>query len=490
MRDYNFILDTDGYKMSHSFQYPPGTTKVYSYIESRGGKYDEMLFVGIRPVIERLASVRITREQVDYAEEFCRDYGAPFDRTMWDIIAGEHGGKLPLRIRHVPEGTILPTRNVVVDVVNTDDRCSPLVSFIETMLLRAVWYPVTVASRELKIRRTLSEFLRETTDMTPSGVALALQHMHNDFGSRGVSSYESSEIGGFAHLCLFRGTDNTPAVKFCRDVYGEPMAGATIAAAEHSTVTSWGRSSEEACYANMVDQFAQRGIMAVVSDSYNIFKAADEIWGGSLLEKVRASGARVVVRPDSGDPTEVPIEVIETLMLKAGCSVNSKGFRVLPSYFRVIQGDGVNEDSIRVLLGKMRDRKISAENIVFGMGGAMLQQLDRDTMKFAMKCSAIERNGEWVDVYKDPITDPGKKSKKGRLDLVRTADSYITIEQGLDDADRIWLDEVLVDGFLNGECVSCSSLRAIRSRIDEHENDRLCREDPEYARALELEREV
>jgi nicotinamide phosphoribosyltransferase len=213
------------------------------------------------------------------------------------------------------------------------------------------------------------------------------------------------------------GTDTISGVLYAREFYNAGISGFSIPAAEHSTITSWGRDREVNAYKNMLDQFAKPGsIVAIVSDSYDVFNAASKLWGEELRQQVIDSGATVVIRPDSGDPLAINQQLIEILGQKFGYTKNAKGFKVLNNV-RLIQGDGVNELTIRSILGGFMAMGWSADNIAFGMGGALLQQVDRDTQKFAMKCSAAKINGEWVDVQKDPITDSGKKSKAGRTQL-------------------------------------------------------------------------
>lgn len=169
----------------------------------------------------------------------------------------------------------------------------------------------------------------------------------------------------------------------------------------------------------MLHRFGQPGaVFACVSDSYDLFHAIEAMWGGALREAVVASGATVVIRPDSGDPAEVVHRSLSLLNAAFGSTVNSRGFRVL-EHVRVIQGDGVDPDSIRRILERMTHAGYATDNIAFGMGGALLQKLDRDTQKFALKCSAARAGGRWTEVYKDPATDRGKTSKRGRLTLAR-----------------------------------------------------------------------
>jgi nicotinamide phosphoribosyltransferase len=176
----------------------------------------------------------------------------------------------------------------------------------------------------------------------------------------------------------------------------------------------------------MLNQYAKPGaILAVVSDSYDIYNAASKLWGEELRQQVIDSGATVVIRPDSGDPVDVNRKLVEILGEKFGYTTNAKGFKVLNNV-RLIQGDGINELTVRSILGAFMANGWSADNIAFGMGGALLQIVDRDTQKFAMKASSAKINGEWVDVVKDPVTDPGKKSKAGRVTLWNSGGEWIS----------------------------------------------------------------
>jgi nicotinamide phosphoribosyltransferase len=407
----NLILNTDSYKVSMFKQYPVGTTGVYSYIESRGGRYDRTVMFGLQAFIKEYLLEPITQTDIDVAAEIITAHGEPFNREGWEYILRTHKGFLPVVIRAVPEGTVVPVKNVLATIENTDPECFWLTTWLETALLRAIWYPTTVATQSWKIKQVLKEYLEKTGDPTIIDFKL------HDFGARGVSSLESASIGGAAHLVNFMGTDTISGILYAREFYNAGIAGFSIPAAEHSTITSWGRDNEVKAYENMVRQFGKPGaILAVVSDSYDVFNAASKLWGEDLRQLVIDSGATVVIRPDSGDPVEINRRLVEILGEKFGYTTNAKGFKVLNNV-RLIQGDGVNELTIRSILGAFMAMGWSADNIAFGMGGALLQQVDRDTQKFAMKCSSVEINGEWIDVQKDPITDSGKKSKAGRVTL-------------------------------------------------------------------------
>jgi nicotinamide phosphoribosyltransferase len=416
----NIILNSDSYKYSQFNQYPEGTEYIYSYIESRGGKYDETVFFGLQAFIKEYLTKPIDYYDIDEAAAIIGAHGEPFNYKGWEYIVREHGGYLPVKITAVPEGLVIPTRNVLATIVNTDPKCYWLTSFLETALLRAIWYPTTVATNSREIKKVILDALERTG--TPEDIAFKL----HDFGARGVSSLESAGIGGAAHLVNFMGTDTVEALLYARRYYGADMAGFSVPAMEHSTVTSWGREREVDSYRNMVKKNGKPGgIVSAVSDSYDIFNAC-KLWGTELKQDVLDSGATLVVRPDSGKPDEVVLGCLVVLDKYFGHTINNKGYKVLNNV-RVLQGDGITIDSIKEILALIIANGYSADNLVFGQGGALLQIVNRDDQKFAMKCSAAFVNGKWVDVFKDPITDKGKQSKKGKLKLVKDVDHYITI---------------------------------------------------------------
>ena len=423
MLDYNVILNTDSYKASHWLQYPEGTENVFSYIESRGGKYDHTVFYGLQMYLKEYLSRPITQEMIDDAEAFWKVHGEPFNKEGWEYILKEHNGYLPVRVRAVPEGMVVPIKNVLVTVEVTDPKCFWVTSYIETGMLRATWYPTTVATISWTIKQIIKRYLVETGD--PEGLPFKL----HDFGARGVSSFESAGIGGSAHLVNFMGTDTVSGALYAMKYYNTDVPAFSIPAAEHSTITAFGKENEVEAYRNMLRNFAKPGaLVAVVSDSYDIYNAVENIWGKALKDEVVNSEAIVVVRPDSGHPPTVVLKVVQLLDKNFGSQINVKGFKVLNNV-RVIQGDGVNEDSIREILETLKTAGYSADNVAFGMGGALLQQMNRDTQEWAMKASAIKVKGAWVDVFKSPVTDPGKKSKKGRIELVRENGKLKTVSR-------------------------------------------------------------
>jgi len=450
----NICLMSDSYKYTHRRQYPRDTEAVYSYFESRGGKWPYSVFFGLQACMrEYLAGNVVTEAKINDAEAIINAHMGPgtFDRPSWEYLIDQYGGKLPIRIKAVREGTCVPTNNVLLTVENTDPKCFWLTNFVETMLSR-LWYPITVATQSHEIRKLMDWYMEET------GVESDVYRLH-DFGYRGVSSEESAGIGGAAHLLSFLGTDTVAALVFLRQYYAAEMPGFSIPASEHSTITSWGRDNEVEAMRNMLETWPT-GIIACVSDSFDIYKACAEIWGTELKDTIMARDGTLVVRPDSGDPLEVVMSVLNTLGDKFGYSVNAKGYKVLDPHVRIIQGDGVDYDTINSVLGAMKHERWSIDNIAFGMGGALLQRLNRDTLKFAFKASAIKRDEKWYDVYKDPINASWKRSKAGRLKLIQSNGSFKTTR--LEDNNEL---DCLQTAFLDGTVMRTQTLDQIRREL-------------------------
>ena len=467
----SLILKSDSYKFTHNPQYPKGTTKVISYLESRGGIFDNTVFYGLQFLLKKhFEGVVVTRQDVDKAKKIIDNHIGPniFNYEGWLRIVNVHGGKIPIRIKAVPEGTVLKTSNVLMTVENTDEELPWITNFCESILLQ-LWYPITVSTLSREIKKNIIKYLKKTTSYSKEEIQNLCKFSLNDFGYRGASSDESAAIGGSAHIVNFSGSDNISAIDLITTYYNtDEMLAFSIPASEHSTITSWGEENEVKAYENMLDAYPT-GIRACVSDSYNILNACENLWGGELRDKVLNLNGRLVIRPDSGDPVQTLKRVFNILWNKFGGRTNSKGFKVLDDHIRVIQGDGVNYESIIEILDMMVEEGFSAENIVFGMGGALLQKVDRDTQKFAFKCCSITVNGQERDVQKHPlevdkygnIIQSFKTSKKGNLKLIRTSDGFKTIEQAQDDE-----GDVMVKVFENGNILKEYTFQEIRERAE------------------------
>lgn len=455
----NPIIKSDSYKVSQWLQYPPETTEVWDYVESRGGKEFAVTYAGFQPMLEFLEK-GITRRDIAEAHEFMKKhYNGIFNKQGWDLLIERYNGKFPIEIKAVPEGTTVPTGNVLVTIRNTDPDFYWLPGYLETMILRAIWYPTTVATYSRKAQKVIRRYLLDT-EGTDAGWEFKL----HDFGARGASSGETAALGGMAHMLVgFMGSDTMEGVQYANYYYDSEMSGFSIPASEHSTITTWGVDFEIDAYRNMIEQFGKpEAIYACVSDSYNIWEALEK-WK-ELEPVILEKGGTLVVRPDSGDPVFTPVHVVQKLMDLFGYSINSAGFKVLPDHIRVIQGDGIDVKDIENILEVLKMDGISANNIAFGMGGNLLQNHTRDSQKFALKASFAEINGKGVLVQKNPVGQPDKASKAGKLMLYkdRNGEFYTAdLEAGSSD------EEMLETVFLNGKIVKRYTLEEVRARASE-----------------------
>jgi len=422
--DHNIIINVDNYKHCHYSLYPPGTEYVSSYVESRGGDFPVTMFVGLQAFLREYLMRPITLEDIDEAEYIEREQGMHFNRELWMGVLNEHDGYLPVEIEAVPEGTVVPAKNVLVQLVNTDPKYWWVTSFFETCLLRAVWYPTTIGTVSWLAKQIIRESLEHTSD-NPQ----VLRHMLHDFGARGVSSMESAALGGMAHLVNFSQSDTVPGILAAKRYYNAGHVSNSGPNSEHAGFCAWGRENETAALRHMLDTYRDNGVALLLTDTYDHEHCVKHIIGRELKSDIENFPGLVGIRPDSGDVVEVTADTTEWLMDAFGYVTNSKGFKVLPPYVRVVQGDGVHLHVLPKILVELERRGISAENAIYGMGGGLLQHHNRDTMNFGQKASAACVNGEWRDIYKSPTGAGFKVSKKGRLALKREGDTYVTVQR-------------------------------------------------------------
>lgn len=427
----NILLATDSYKLTHHKQYPAGAEHVFSYFESRAGAmWPYTVMFGLQHILRSyLAGPVVNRSDIKAAAELAaHHFGADlFNSDGWMKLLEKHHGMLPLRIRAVPEGLVIPTGNVLMTVENTDPEFPWLTNYMESLLTH-VWYPSTVAT----LSRTTKEIIKEALEY--SGAPLdGLPFMLHDFGYRGASSHETAAIGGAAHLVNFVGTDNLPAMQLAIESYGASRKdlASSVPATEHSVMTAEGPEGEMDIVSRLLEEYSA-GVLSIVADSYNIYEFVRRIVV-DFRDEVLARDGVFVIRPDSVTalhpvPAELVVWILDFLAVGIGHTTNAKGFKVLDPHVRVLWGDGIDQFGIEHILKAVTDAGFSAENIAaFGMGGGLLQKVNRDTQRFAFKASAIKINGEWHEIHKDTL-DPTKRSRGGRLHLVQGADgSYTTL---------------------------------------------------------------
>lgn len=467
---YNRPMLGDSYKYTHPKLYPADVENMYDYAEARSLKiYDKTCFFGLRPIL-KMFEAPITQREVDEAALYAKFHGIEFYKEGWDIIVQEYNGLLPIIVKAVKEGSVIPNGNPLytIELTKNDKRIFWIVSWLETVFLK-VWYTCNIATRSFYVKKMLIE-MGMITDENPF-----VNYQYHNFGDRGSPFLEAASVGGSAHNVLFNGTDNFHSTRYTVNTYGLQVEdvekiSASIDASEHSTVTSWGRDGEQDFVRNFLEKNKSKHIIACVGDSYDIYNFTDFVTKGEFKEKIESADyPTFVIRPDSGNAVEV-INIMLDIMERnnVAYTVNEKGYKIFNKY-RIIWGDGINMETMRDILTHLTLRKYSTQNMAFGSGGWLMQAHDRDTLGFAIKCSEVTfTDGTTRFVFKDPITAPGKKSKKGKVTTYfnKETQEYFTDIVGKFD-ENLNIIDVLEVVFINGKVVDTDNFFDIRDRADE-----------------------
>ncbi|KAI9502490.1 hypothetical protein GGI25_002669 [Coemansia spiralis] len=409
-------LLTDSYKASHFALYPEAQ-ETTAYAEFRHGfdkdsKDERMVFYGIRHVLENYINRQWAMKDVELAEAFFSTHNAgftpfPFPKTLFVKFVNENNGYFPVRIDSLPEGSVVYPHTPVLQIIAKNEYAS-LITYLETMLLMT-WYQSTVATLSFRSRTVIEEQYAMSVD--EDGVWTLNSRMH-DFGFRGCTCVEQSILGGAAHMLAFEGSDTMSAAFYVQYVLnnGNPVA-TSIPATEHSVMTS--HKTELQAMLQTIDAYGS-GVFACVMDSYDYARALSEILP-VVAEKKLEKGGFLVIRPDSGDQVVAVLLGLQMANKVFGSTVNKKGFKVIKGA-SIIQGDGVTPKSLRRILAAVHDAGYSAQSVGFGMGGGLLQKINRDTMSMAIKISSITyKDGEERDIMKFPKEGSSKTSLPGKF---------------------------------------------------------------------------
>eukprot|EP00285_Hemiselmis_virescens_P010692 CAMPEP_0173389334 /NCGR_PEP_ID=MMETSP1356-20130122/11438_1 /TAXON_ID=77927 ORGANISM="Hemiselmis virescens, Strain PCC157" /NCGR_SAMPLE_ID=MMETSP1356 /ASSEMBLY_ACC=CAM_ASM_000847 /LENGTH=553 /DNA_ID=CAMNT_0014346461 /DNA_START=38 /DNA_END=1699 /DNA_ORIENTATION=- len=409
----------DSYKAGHYLMYPDcESMSAYGEFRSpfpeRGD--NRFVFYGIRHYIDNFVGRKWTRADVDAAEAFYKTHNAgftpyPFPRDLFNKFIAENDGYFPVTIEALPEGSVCYIHTPVF-IITAKGEYSRLVTFMET-ILTMVWYPSCVATLSRFVKDKIKKAFEQSVE--PDVFWMIESRLH-DFGFRGCTCVEQAVLGGMAHLLNFEGSDTMSASYHAQfHLNGGRPVGNSIPATEHSVMTAW--ETEEEAIKNEIEHFGG-GPFSVVMDSYDYDNALNNVLP-KLKEAKEKKGGYMVLRPDSGDPVEQVIKGLKAAEKVFGCTTNSKGFKVINGA-GVIQGDGINVEMLCSILDEVLKEGYAANNVVFGMGGALLQKLNRDTMSFATKLShATYKGGKERDVMKTPKSASSKCSLPGRLTVVR-----------------------------------------------------------------------
>lgn len=483
MIENNICLLTDSYKVTHHYFYPEKTEKIYSYLENRvGAEFNKTIFYGLQYVIKKyLEGSVVSEEKVLEAQKIIETHIGKdiFNLDDWLYIANDLGGKLPIEIKAVPEGTPVDVGNVLMTVENTDKRCFWLPNYLESLLLQ-VWYPSTIATLSAEVKK-LFNFYLEVTGSSKDNIDFML----HDFGYRGASSTESSKLCGSAHLLSFSGTDTIPALAIPENYYKDNednnselidskyscsnfnIYGFSVQATEHSVMTSLGPEYEMDQVINVLNH-GKNGVLAMVIDSYdymNFLKTAtmngNEVNNAIINFLNRSSENKIVFRPDSGEPVSTTLDCLNIIGEGFGTHLTSEGYKLFDVNVGLLWGDGLDYHKIRDILFAMKNNRWAAENIIFGMGGGLHTDVVRDTQRSAFKSSAQKREGKWYDIYKEPL-DTSKKSKAGRFKLIKDNKFFKTVP--INDDGEDYLQSV----FKNGELLVNDSFKNIKDRAQSY----------------------
>lgn len=469
------LIRTDVYKLSHALQYCPGTSKVYSYLIARSNKtFQDTAFFGLQYYLREYLMKPITK---DHVAEFIRVHtkviGPPSQELVSKMYALAELGYWPIKIKAVPEGTVVPVKNALMTMTNTHPDFAWCVGFIESLVLK-VWYTTSVATTSLQYKRVISRFWSETVS---ESYMPFMDYFVHDFGYRGDTSEEGAAISGVGHLLSFKGSDTLVALPCAEDYYGATDADAimsSVPASEHSVMCSYGRDNELAAFERMLELYPE-GIVSIVSDTFNIYTVLTDFMP-RLKAKILARNGKCVLRPDSGNPEYIicgdpsapegspewkgAIRLLDEVF---GHTVNDKGYKVINERVGLIYGDGMYLERYERTLQRLKELGYAASNLCIGVGG-ILRNHSRDTGGFALKATYVIVNGEDREIEKDPITDPGKRSHKGLIRLDCENGEWKTVDQvSSEEEERGMLQTVFIDGTLYAP----TTLREMRARVAE-----------------------
>jgi len=492
----NPTLMADFYKLSHREQYPAGTEKVYSTWTPRSGKHapniKEVVAFGFQGFVKELQETfqenffdKDKNEIIaEYSRivKFCLGVPSPDTKHLEEL---HDLGYLPLEIKALEEGTLVPFRVPMLTIENTDDRFFWLTNYIETMASANLWKPCTAASTTRVYRQVLDEAALETTGTT-DGVEFQL----HDFSMRGMSGTEDAARTGVGHLLSSVGTDTIPAILYAEQYYNanveEELVGCSVNATEHSVMCAGGKEDERETYRRLIEDTYPTGIVSIVSDTWDLWNTLDTIIPSLKASILKRDGGpesldKVVIRPDSGDPADILCGnetsrdsraqkgVVELLWDTFGGTVNEQGFKVLNPAVGAIYGDAITIDRCKDICARLKAKGFASTNVVYGIGSYTYQYQTRDSLGFAMKATSVTINGVEKAIFKDPVTDDGtKKSAKGRISVHKNNDNgaMFFLDEECREAPANKTDDLLLPLFKDGKLLRETSLAEIRGRLN------------------------
>ena len=482
----NPLFLTDGYKTGHHQQYPKGTTLVYSNFTPRSNKYaptgcDQVVSFGQQMIIKQIHEAFdkdfFSRPKEEVCGEMKRELsmylGTDYDVSHFEAL--HDLGYLPISVKVIEEGTLVPIKVPILTVYNTHSEFYWITNYLETIISNLLWKPVTSATIARAYRKLFSEWQLKTD----AEKTWFVDWQAHDFSMRGMDSVDAVISSGLGHSTSFMGSDSLPVIYGARKYYNaQGTVVGSVNATEHSVMCAGSKEDEIGTFRNLMETYPT-GILSIVSDTWDLWKVCTEHIV-TLKEEILARDGKLVIRPDSGDPVDIicgkrwndeqnPYDenvdaaekgVIELLWDVFGGTINEQGYKVLDPHIGAIYGDSITIDRAKQIFERLEAKGFASTNIVLGVGSFTYQYNTRDTFGFAMKV-----NGEGREIFKDPITDDGtKKSATGLLSIYKNP-----IDQEYKLVDKCnWATEEageLKCIYLNGQFYNETTLEKIRENL-------------------------
>jgi nicotinamide phosphoribosyltransferase len=499
----NPLFLTDGYKTGHHQQYPCGTTLVYSNFTPRSNKYapkgcDKVVSFGQQMVMQQIHDAFQQEFFSKPKDEVCGEMkselslylGTDYDVSHFEAL--HDLGYLPIHVKAIEEGTLVPIKVPVLTIYNTHPDFYWITNYLETIISNLLWKPMTSATIAHEYRKVLTKW-QEKTDAEKGWF---IDWQGHDFSMRGMDSVDAVISSGMGHLTSFSGTDSLPAIYGARKYYGATeFVGGSVNATEHSVMCAGGKEDEVDTFRRLLDTYPT-GILSVVSDTWDLWKVCTEHIV-TLKEEILARDGKLVIRPDSGDPVDIlcgfpkneegllynseenikngasyylapmntPEEkgVIELLWDVFGGTINEQGYKVLDPHIGAIYGDSITIDRANEICERLEAKGFASTNVVLGIGSFTYQYNTRDTFGFAMKATYVEVEGEGREIFKDPITDDGtKKSATGLLSVASNSEGLYLVDKCSWPGENVGLLQTI---YKDGEFFNLTTLTEIRNLL-------------------------
>lgn len=481
------LLLTDFYKCVHAEQYPKGLNKIVSYFTPRMSRIEgdnALVMFGLQGFIKEYL--------IEYFNEnffnkplgvVLGEYNRILNHTLGPVYDSEKISKLhrlgylPIKIRAIDEGTLVPVKVPMIEISNTHDDFAWVVNALETLMSCELWHTMLAANVGYKYRQIVNKYYDLSVDGDiPKAKALG------DFSLRGAESLESGIHASSAWLTSFLNTATVPAIAYLEEYYNcdctkEPVGFGAVST-EHSVMCSnfAADGNERDMLKRLLTGIYPNASFSMVSDSYDYWNMVNVIIP-SLKEEILAHNGCLLVRGDSGDPVQIVTKTVFELWETFGGTVNSKGYKVLDSHVKAIYGDSITPSRANEIYDILVTNGFACNNVSLGVGSFSFQCLEdshgvmnpytRDTFGIAVKATYGEINGVPHQIFKNPKTDTGhfKKSQKGCC-VVKNTDGIINyIDEVSYDDSMSDKNNLLTEVFVDSKMVKEQSIAEIRNKL-------------------------